>query len=707
MATVHWTSGSGGNWSDSLDWSGGAVPASTDDVVVDAVATGAGGYTVTVDGDDTANSLSVIAAATVQISASETLTLAAATGTGANAGTIAIADKSELLVSGTMDNTGLIAVQGGADATSLSVMGSALDLTGGGAVALVDAGQSSQIAAAAAGNMLVNTDNTISGAGVIGVGGLAVDNQSGGVIDANDADRLTLDTTGSFTNEGLLAATGVGGLEIAAGTTIDNTGTILANGGTVYLDGAVSGGTLSASSGSIDVETGSTATLTDATLTTASPLAVSAGGTLNLQGTLTNQGTLVVGAVPPGPLFVPDSTFQAEGSGSPDDFTTTVTLTPGTTTLDNGTVDLTIALVPDGTSEWLVFTYNTTNGAPLSSGGDWSINQVGLDAAQSLNFGAAFSEFISNGTVETPASSVFPGYNVVSSPVPGVTGFGLGGGGFVDPITPGPISALGSYIDPWSQLDYYGVDSSATTGYLQALEFSPGAATTATQLLVSTATATLSGGGVVELVDNGTLDSIGSTSYGNQLVNVDNVIAGAGAIGTGGLAFDNQAGGIIDASATDPLVIDTDGEAASNEGFIEATGGGGLQITGGTVISNTGTILADGGNIHLDNASIFGGTLSGPSGSFIVDANDDATLSGASIAAGTQLTVSNAATLDISATVVDAGVVDVTGSNAVLMIGSPVEQALDAPLANGGIGATSHTYEAALTLPPATSHASL
>ena len=705
MATVHWVSGSGGNWSTAVDWSGSAVPTSTDDVVIDATATGAGGYTVDVDGADTANSLGVIAGAIVQINAGETLALAAGTGAGVNAGTVAIGDAGTLSAAGTFDNTSLIAVQGGADVTALDVSGAALTLTGGGSVALIDGGQSSQIAAATAGNTLVNVDNTISGAGVIGTGGLAVDNQAAGVIDANDADRLTLDTTGTFTNAGLIVASGGGGLQIAAGTTIDNTGTILANGGNVYLDGAVSGGTLSAPDGTLEVEANTTATLADVALTGASPLTVNNTGTLNLQGAIANAGTIVVGAYESGPLFVAGSTFQVQATDSPDTFTTTVTLTPGTVPLDNGTLDLTIAIVPDGPDDWLTFTYNTTNGALLSQGGDWSVYETGLDAAEPVNFINAYLQMTSGGTVDTPTGDDIFGGSFIPNPVPGQSGNGFGGNPFTDLLPAGPVPALGTYIHPWDDLDNTGIDSSTVTGYEETLEFAPQTVSTTipSQLMVSAATATLSGNGVVQLVDNGTLDQIGAITFGNELVNVDNVIVGAGLIGAGGLALDNQAAGIIDADATDQLVINTNGAAVSNEGFMESTSGGGLQITGGTTIDNTGTILADGGNVYLDNATIFGGTLSGPAGSFIVDSGDSATLSDATVAAGTSVTVSNSATLDLATTVASAATIDVTGSNAFLVLGNQIEQSLAAP-APDSFGGAALLAASPLTLPSLPHH---
>ncbi|MCW6510345.1 hypothetical protein [Lichenifustis flavocetrariae] len=153
-----------------------------------------------------------------------------------------------------------------------------------------------------------------------------------------------------------------------------------------------------------------------------------------------------------------------------------MTLTPGTTALDGGAVNLTLSIVPaGGGSEWLVFDYTTANGGPLASyNANWTINQVGLDAAVPVNFIAAFSKFSVNGTAQTPSYSFFGGYSVEADPVPGGTGMGLGVGGFVAPLGSGPLGGLGAFINPWgSYLSSAGIDPNAVNGYEQALEFSP------------------------------------------------------------------------------------------------------------------------------------------------------------------------------------------------------------------------------------------
>jgi hypothetical protein len=174
-------------------------------------------------------------------------------------------------------------------------------------------------------------------------------------------------------------------------------------------------------------------------------------------------------------LFVPGSTFQVEGTNSPGTFTNTANLTPSTTSLDGGALNLTISIVPDGSNEWLVFSYNTTSGPLSLPSENWSLNQVGLDAAEPINFIAAYAQFSDDGTVLAPTSAIFAGsgYSLEANPVPGQTGTGQGNSGFSAPFPAGPLPALGAFIDPFGALDSTGIPSTDVTGWYQALEFAP------------------------------------------------------------------------------------------------------------------------------------------------------------------------------------------------------------------------------------------
>ena len=176
-------------------------------------------------------------------------------------------------------------------------------------------------------------------------------------------------------------------------------------------------------------------------------------------------------------LFVPGSTFQVNTTNSPDSFSNTVNLTPGTQLLDDGAVSLNISIVgaSDG-GEWLVFNYTTTSGAPLSADDDyWSVNQLGLDAAVPVNFNYAYSEFLVNGVSQPWSYSFFGGYTPISSPVPGLSGTGVGNlTSFNSPQAAGPLGNLGAFISSYSSyLSSADIDPTMVNGWTQALEFTP------------------------------------------------------------------------------------------------------------------------------------------------------------------------------------------------------------------------------------------
>ncbi|BCG93589.1 beta strand repeat-containing protein [Mesorhizobium sp. 131-2-1] len=106
---------------------------------------------------------------------------------------------------------------------------------------------------------------------------------------------------------------------------------------------------------------------------------------------------------------------------------------------------------------------------------------------------------------------------------------------------------------------------------------------------------TLQGGGQIVLSDS-VGNVISGTATDVTLTNVDNTISGAGQLGGGSLSLNNQ--GTIAATGTQALVIDTGDNVTVNSGTLEATGSGGLMITG--ALANSGLIWANGGNVTID-----------------------------------------------------------------------------------------------------------
>jgi hypothetical protein len=102
-----------------------------------------------------------------------------------------------------------------------------------------------EITGVAANVTLTNFDNTISGSGLIGAGGMGLTNLAAGVIDQTGGVALVIDTgTATIANAGIIEASGTGGALIASA--VANTGLLEAIGGNLTVDGAVTGTTGSA-----------------------------------------------------------------------------------------------------------------------------------------------------------------------------------------------------------------------------------------------------------------------------------------------------------------------------------------------------------------------------------------------------------------------------------------------------------------------------
>jgi hypothetical protein len=236
--------------------------------------------------------------------------------TGTLSGTHSVANGTTLSITGTVNNTGTIALNAVGSGADLAIVGAAT-LTGVGKVTLSNnIGNvigSNGVAAA-----LTNVNNTISGAGTIGDSHLTLNNQ--GTINANGSLALVIATgSNSVTNSGTLEATSTGGLDInsnvsnsktieALGTnakvviqsqiTDTSLGLILASGSGAQVDlsnATISGGTLQTSGSNAFIETvAGASTLNGGAIASGSTVEINSGTTLMIAGTVKNSGTLLV-----------------------------------------------------------------------------------------------------------------------------------------------------------------------------------------------------------------------------------------------------------------------------------------------------------------------------------------------------------------------------------------------------------------------------
>ena len=154
-----------------------------------------------------------------------------------NASSIVIGDNAVLPLGGTVNNSGTIELASIVGQTRLQVLANGLTFEGGGHVNFSDS-NGNIIVGTTPDATLTNVDNTISGAGQLGEGQLALHNE--GTIIASGSSALTIDTAANaIVNSGTLEAVGSGGLDIHSD--IANFGLLWANGGSITIDGDVSG----------------------------------------------------------------------------------------------------------------------------------------------------------------------------------------------------------------------------------------------------------------------------------------------------------------------------------------------------------------------------------------------------------------------------------------------------------------------------------
>ncbi|MEQ1906770.1 MAG: PEP-CTERM sorting domain-containing protein, partial [Pirellulaceae bacterium] len=169
-----------------------------------------------------------------------------------NTGNFRKDDNGTLTIATSLTNSGNMQFVGGGNVTQMFVSGP-VNLNGGGSVNM--SGNNARIAGDGAGSILTNVDNTISGTGNAGTNSVVMINQ--GTFQAGAGESLTIDPVNlganpSFTNNGVVRATG-GGTVVLTGNgagQFSGNGTFEAlNGSNVLFDGSafvqnISGGTL-------------------------------------------------------------------------------------------------------------------------------------------------------------------------------------------------------------------------------------------------------------------------------------------------------------------------------------------------------------------------------------------------------------------------------------------------------------------------------
>jgi hypothetical protein len=562
-----------------------------------------------------------------------------------NTGDVVVSDGHVLTLLGVINNTGNININASGDDTILSIGGS-VTLDKNGEVMLSD-DTHNIVEGNATGATLTNVANTISGSGLLGDGQLTLIND-GMIIASGDTAALIVDTQGNvlINNGGTLEATGTAGLVIQD-TTVDSSGDtshsgpgLLGGGGgtielrSTWLIGGLLIGQINVIDGLniLDGTDGRTVTI-DAT----GDVTVLDGQQLTLRGSISNGGVINLDSSGDATTLLIDTTNVSLSGGSTidlsdnsDNIITGVTANATLTNLDNtisgsGLLgDGQLTLINDGT----IIASGDTAPLVINTQGNILINNGTLEATGTAGL------VIQHTTVDSSAGGLINGnggtVDLQNADLQGGTLETSGGGmiSAVDSTFDGTLYAVTNdgkvLVNDGDQLVLSGTINNTSTGAI-VLE-SHGDATT---LEIGTANATLEGGGQITLSDD-TANLIIGLSANATLTNGNNTIVGSGELGNGELTVVNGTSGIINADNVTPLVVDTQGNVATNDGIFEASDGGQLVILDTTVDgSGGGFIEANGANslVELQNADLLGGSLATSDGGIIsaVDSTFDGT----------------------------------------------------------------------------------
>ena len=667
-----WLGGTG-NWSVAANWSTGVVPNSTS-------------TNVCIDNGNDLNSV-------------VTLDTNASVGnlTVDSLDSLIIGNNRILVVAGTISNDGLISVEATANNTFLQIQG-AVSLTGAGKLTLSTSGGGTAIVnQSVGGSVLTNVGNTIDGFGQIGNNGLALVNQAGGTINADVAGKALAINAGAVTNSGLLEAGG-GALQLSGATYNNTGGTIASNGGgsTVQFSNVtIQAGTLNTSAGGVLETANSNSTLdgtTHGSLSNLGIYTVANNAVTALSGTIINSGTIQVSATANNTFLQVGGTVTLTGSG-----TVTLSTTGGGTafinesapssTLSNvdniiqgmgqignnglalvnqagGTIDANAAapLLLNVNAATNLGLLEATSGSTLQLNGATYINAAGSIIANGLGSTVQFTSVtIQGGTLTTTGGGVLGTATSQTATLDGTAAHGT-------------LTIQGIYT---------GANNSVTVlaGTITnpgSIQINAGANNTFLQM---NGVVTLTGGGTVMLSNPaGGNAFINQSVGGSSLINFNNIIEGSGQIGNNGLALVNQAGGVVDANHVGATLVLNPG-AFTNQGLMEATVGGVLQLIGATFNNLGGNITASGSGSAVQfsgNAAIQGGTLTATGGGVLgTAASQTITLDGAAqgtlTIAGIFTGANNSSTILVG-TINNTGAIqiDATANNTFLELKGPV-----------------------------------
>ena len=711
MTAIHWKNAANGTFNTAADWNPASTPGAADDAIIDAIGT----YTVTSSQNTTVNSVDTISGATLAIAAGTTFQ---ATNGGVNAGKITVADGATFAIS-SLDNVGSVALNGSKAATSLEFVG-AVNILGGNGQITLSANAHNQIIADGSNRTVDNLSDTITGGGRIGDLAdthLTFINDHSGVINANGKVALDIKTGNTFTNNGTMEATSSGGLHIEDVVNQLGGGTILAAGSKAHVDldkSVIIGGTLATSGGGkINTLAGSNATILGFSTIVDGSLNIVDNSTLFLNGLVTNEGNISLGATTNATqIVVTGNSGIIEGQVTLSDNAKNAIITNGANHLfENGATLTGAGTIGDSHMSFdNLATINATGKNELIIAANFVANSALMEATGTGHLTIAAN--VTNGVgaaIEALGTSHVVLENTVISNTKATIGVlttgahldigtvAAGGtaevdngavvnvaGGLITTIVGANQATPTSFtikdatvqnagtitVSDNSKLVLNGTANEETVSNSGTIAIK--GATKATSLVIDgTNGVTLTGSGKITLTDD-THNFIASNGTDTVLDNVDNTISGSGTFGDSHLAWSMGAAGVINATgATHQLFIEGKGFAA-NAGTIELTGKAGLQIDALIDNSGSGQVLAasksgvltlagqiDGGSL---SATVSGATIRLDDG-FTIGTND-------STVVGSTITTTSSTMLNGISQVHNAGTITVVNNSALSLSGA-------------------------------------
>ena len=152
-----------------------------------------------------------------------------------------------------------------------------------------------------------------------------------------------------------------------------------------------------------------------------------------------------------------------------------MSLTPGSTTIDNGQLTLTQTIYNvAGGAQWLDLNFQTVGGGQLANNlGDlWEMQANGIQLSAPEFITGFYLYFTLNGTAFNPINQA-PGYNLPVEPNPIDPALGPVFGTTYQNL--GPFSVVDTYVDsnPYNGLSAEGVDPNTANGFHMALMMTP------------------------------------------------------------------------------------------------------------------------------------------------------------------------------------------------------------------------------------------